>query len=507
MKYSMKGNFYQNNWSDQKALSKPDRFIEKSSPANLDQKLYQLPVLSSDVDGVLDSAFKGFSQWKLTSFEERFNCLRKFQDNVKKISDEMAVAIALETGKPLWEAKTEVAAVIAKVDTTIEKSVPRITDKSFSNIMPNTEGKLLFKPIGPTLVIGPFNFPCHLANGQLVSSLLAGNSVIFKPSEKTAYSGQLLIECYSNAGFPSGVINLIQGDGDIARRLIKSKLIKGIYFTGSKDVGLSILKDTYTDLSKLVALELGGKNSSILHKDANLGMAMVELLKACFLTAGQRCISTSIIPIHRSLKDEFIEKFHQHAKALIIDHPIEFDKEPFMGPLVDQRAMENYLLFMGMAKREKIEEVMRGKQLDKQFKGYYVSPSIHLCSKWDSKSVFLASEIFGPNVTFIPYDEIEEAVAITNSTEYGLASSVFTSDQGVYDYCWKNIDCGQVNLNKSTVGASSALPFGGVKNSGNYRPAAVAMIDSCVYQMASLCMNSESWKLSDSLVPGLNFKV
>ena len=504
MQFKIKGNYYLNQWSDATSLSKPDRLIEKVSPANLDDKLYQIPILAEDADKVLESAALGFDEWKNTSLEDRFNYLRKFQENVRKCSEEMAIAIAMETGKPLWEAKTEVNSVIAKVDTTIEKSIPRISNKTIPNIMPNTEGKLLFKPIGPTLIIGPFNFPCHLANGQLVSSLLAGNSVIFKPSEKTAYSGQLLIECFSMADFPKGVINLIQGDGDVARRLVKSKLIKGIYFTGSKDVGLNILKDTYSDLSKIVALELGGKNASILHKDANLDMALVELLKACFLTSGQRCISTSLIPIHRSIQEEFIDKFHDQAKKLIIDHPIKYEKEPFMGPLIDQRAMENYLLFMGMAKREKIDEVMRGKQLDKNYKGYYVSPSIHFCKKWEDSSLFLASEIFGPNVTFIPYDEIEEAVKITNSTEYGLAASVFSSDDKVYEYCWKNIDCGQVNWNKSTVGASSALPFGGIKNSGNYRPAAVAMIDSCVYQMASLSMDSQNWKLSDSTVPGLN---
>jgi succinylglutamic semialdehyde dehydrogenase len=323
-----------------------------------------------------------------------------------------------------------------------------------------------------------------LANGQILSSLVAGNSIIFKPSEKTCYSAQLLIECFHAAGFPDGVVNLIQGDGEVARRLLKEKAIKGIFFTGSKEIGKKIIEVTHHDLSKLVSLELGGKNTTILHNDANLEHALQELLKSCFLSSGQRCTSTSIVAIHRSIQDQFISKFHEMAKKIIIDHPVEYIREPFMGPLVDQGAVDSYLLFMGMAKREGIQEIMRGKLLDKPKKGYYVSPSIHLAERWNNDSLFLHSEIFGPNVTFIPYDSIDEAIQIANATEYGLAAAVFTKDHAIFEKCVEEIDSGLVNFNRSTVGASAKLPFGGVKNSGNYHPAALTTIDACVYQMS-----------------------
>lgn len=136
----------------------------------------------------------------------------------------------MESGKPLWEALTEASALISKVDVTITDSLPRIANKQYDEIMPGTKGHVFYKPLGPCAIIGPFNFPCHLANGQILSALIAGNSIIFKPSEKTAYSGQLLIECFHQAGFPKGVINLIQGDGESARRVIKDKSIKGVFF-------------------------------------------------------------------------------------------------------------------------------------------------------------------------------------------------------------------------------------------------------------------------------------
>jgi len=486
MVFPLLGNYFNGKFHANGKLQDSDIILKRHCPADLDTTLWEIPVKYSDVEKVLQSAKEGFEVWRKVPLEERIICLQNFKSEVAKRKDEFARSISLESGKPLWEAHTEVSSVMSKVDVTINDSLPRILPKHFDNILPDTNGHIYYRPIGPCFIIGPFNFPCHLANGQITAALIAGNSIIFKPSEKTSHCGQLLIECYAKAGFPKGVINLIQGDGEVARRITKEKMIKGIFFTGSAEVGKNILSSTYLDFSKLVALEMGGKNSSIIHKDANLDHCLVEMLKACFLTTGQRCISTSLVPIHRSVADSFIEKFHSYAKRLIIDHPIDHEVEPFMGPLVDQHAVDNYLNFMGMAKREGIQEIMRGKLLEKNFKGHYVSPSIHYTEKFSKKSHFLMSEIFGPNCTFIPYDEIEEAIAIANGTEFGLAASVFSNDQSVYQKCIQEIDAGQVNFNRSTVGASSRLPFGGVKSSGNYRPAALTTIDSCVFQMASL---------------------
>lgn len=488
MKYELKGNYFDGDfhYPPTTGPSAVVDYIKKTSPADTDLKLWKCPIHYPHVDNVLDSSVEGYKVWKKTSLEERIQKLKNFQEVVLTKADQIAEAISLEMGKPLWEAKTEAAALAGKVKVTIEDSLDRIKNKRYDSLMPQTNAHVIYKPLGPALVIGPFNFPCHLANGQILSALIAGNSVVFKPSEKTCYAGQLLIESLHEAGFPKGVVNMIQGDGEVARRLVKDRRVRGVFFTGSKEVGLKILGATHMDLGKLVALELGGKNTSIIHSDAQMQNALAETLRGAFLTSGQRCTSTSLVAIHNSIKDEFIQKFHELTKKIIIDHPIDHEKLPFMGPLVDQQAMETYLTYVGMAKREGIEEIMRGKQIEKATKGHYVTPSIHLAEKMDTKSHFLMNEIFGPNCTFIGYDELEEAIEISNATEYGLAASVFTQDQDVYQTCLHDIDAGLVNLNRSTVGASAKLPFGGVKNSGNYRPAAVATIDSCVYQLASL---------------------
>jgi succinylglutamic semialdehyde dehydrogenase len=484
MKYTIKGNYFNGEFhfpitSGPQAV---EHFIKRECPSDTETTLWEMPIEYRHIPDVLESSQHGFEFWRKLSVDERIQFLKRYQEQVLSRKDQIAEAISMESGKPLWEAMTEAGALVSKVDVTISDSLPRIQNKHYDEIMPGTKGHVFYKPLGPCAVIGPFNFPCHLANGQILSALISGNSVIFKPSEKTAYSGQLLMECFHEAGFPKGVVNLIQGDGESARRVIRDKSIKGVFFTGSKEVGLKILKETYQDLSKLVSLELGGKNPAIVHSDANLTNALHELVKGCFMTTGQRCTSTSLVVIHDSLIDEFVEKFHALSKQIIIDHPIDFETEPFMGPLVDKRALDSYLLLMGMSKRDGIE---------KKHRGYYVTPSIHVAKGWSDESHFLSSEIFGPNCTIIPYSDFDEAIAISNKTEYGLAAGVFTKDHTLYEQAVRDLDIGLVNLNRSTVGASSKLPFGGVKNSGNYRPAAVSTVDACVYQMASLEITSD----------------
>lgn len=505
MKFQLKGNYFDGDFH-QPPISGSlavDVFVERNSPADNEMLLWRMPVEYRHVEPVIEASVSGFYEWRKTPLEERIAALKRFQEIALARKNEIATAISLEMGKPMWEALTEAASVVGKVDVTINESLARIKNWSIDNIMPRTNGHTIFKPLGPCLVIGPFNFPCHLANTQILAALVAGNSIVFKPSEKTAYSGQLLIECLHQAGFPKGVIGMIQGDGEVAGRLVKDRRLKAVFFTGSKEVGLKILKNTHTDLSKMVALELGGKNPAILHEDADTDLALAELLKGAFLTSGQRCTSTSIVAIHRSLMDKFVERFHQYAKKLVIGHPLDTQPEPFMGPLVDQHAVDSYLLFMGMAKREGVEEIMRGKQLNRPKPGQYVSPSIHVAKSFDEKSHFLTSEIFGPNCTFIPYDDFEEAIAIANATEYGLASCLFTKQRSLYEKCLLEIDSGLMNWNRSTCGASAKLPFGGVKNSGNYHPAAVAAIDACVYTMTSLEVDADASDADLSTIKGL----
>jgi succinylglutamic semialdehyde dehydrogenase len=473
-----------------------DEVVKKKSPANKEEILWSASLYSEHIEAVVESAVTGFQTWKKTTIEQRIDFLRKYQAEVKKRQDEIATALAIEVGKPLWEAKTEAASVVSKVDVTINDSLARILPEKINEVMPKMTGHVIYKPIGPSLVIGPFNFPCHLANGQILAALLAGNSIIFKPSEKTIYSSQLMIECFHAAGFPMGVINFINGTGMISGKLTSDKRIRAIFFTGSRGVGLKILENTHKDLGKMVALELGGKNFSIIHDDANFDHALPELLRSCYLTSGQRCTSTSIILVQKKREQELIEKFKTLTQKIIVGNPLQTDPTPFMGPVIDEAAEKLYFDYCALGKSEGAEEILPAVKLDP--KGYYCSPSIHYMKKALTSGKFFQEEIFGPNTCFIPYETIDEAVHIANATSYGLASAIFTRDLGIYQHCLQNIDTGLINLNRSTVGATARLPFGGVKDSGNFHPAAVSMIDHCVTTLASLeTLDDTSSKVSE----------
>lgn len=491
----LKGDYINGRWM---MPTKIDENISKKCPADLNQTLWDAKVSYDHIEPAIQSAASGFETWRKTSLEERIKCLKKYQEIVRGKKQQIAEALALEVGKPLWEALTEAAALDSKVSVTITDSLDRIKRKTIKDVMPKIDGHVVYKPLGPTFVIGPFNFPCHLANGQILSALLAGNSVIFKPSEKTIFSAQLMMECFHEAGFPAGVINFINGTGVTASRITGDKRMKGIFFTGSRSIGMRILENTWKDIDKLVALELGGKNSTIIHHDTNISHALPELLRACFLTTGQRCTSTSMILVHRKIEQQFIEEFKKVTERIRVGHPTLDKPEPFMGPLIDDAAMKMYFDFCDAGVREGAEEIVKPKKLDVGYEGYYVSPSIHYAKKPDLAGKFIQEEIFGPNCFFIPYDNIEEAIKIANCTPYGLAASVFTRDQSVYELCVRDIESGLINLNRSTVGATARLPFGGVKNSGNHKPAAVSMIDHCVHAIASLeTQDDNSSKITD----------
>lgn len=478
-------------------ISSSDEKISKTCPGDISNHLWDASIDYKNIDKVVDSAIEGFQTWRKTDILERIQFLKKYQEIATQRKEEIAFAIAIETGKPLWEARTEAGAVAAKVGVTITDSLKRIEQETINDVLPSIDGHIIRKPLGPSLVIGPFNFPCHLANGQILSALLTGNSIIFKPSEKTIYSSQLLIEIFHQAGFPKGVVNFINGTAKTTQDILKHPAIKGIFFTGSYNVGKKILEAVGTDITKLVALELGGKNTTIIHKDTDINHALPELLRACYLSSGQRCTSTSMIIVHKTIEQEFINRFKEITEKIIVDHPTQHAVDPFMGPLIDKIALEKYNASIKLGEDNGAEALLGIRDLGLNYEGHYAAPTIHYLSEAKKSNPFTQEEIFGPNCCFTSYENIEDAINLANISDYGLAASIFTQDKDIYKLCVRDIDAGIINLNRSTVGASSRLPFGGVKNSGNHHPAAVSMVDHTVSTVASLETLDNSSKIED----------
>lgn len=464
-------------------VEKPDGEFKDVSPADLSDQLLKGTFRHDQMDEACRAARTAYLPWARRSLEERKGMLLKLKEVFDTHAEQMAQVIARDTGKPLWDALTEAKALGSKIDITINHSLKLVSGERLVNALPQVDGVVRYKPRGVMAVIGPFNFPAHLPNGHIIPSLLMGNTVVFKPSEQTSAVGQYYTELFDKAGFPPGVFNMVQGDGESGRRLVLHDEVDGILFTGSYEIGLKIKQETMTHYWKILALEMGGKNATVIWEDADLDKAIYETLVGAYMSSGQRCSGTSRVIVHDKVADEFTERFYQAAKKLTIGH---WSENPFMGPLINASAVEKYVRFQEIANRENCESIMRGKTLDLDHKGYYVTPSIHEVKKFDPNSVYQKSEIFGPNVAIYRSSDFDETLRIVNSTGYGLVMALFGKDQGMYEKALLEARVGLLNWNRTTNGASSKLPFGGMGKSGNDRPSADFAVQYCSVPVASL---------------------
>lgn len=479
-KNNFMGDFINGKWM---SVQKGDGNFKDISPSDLNDIVLEVQYSHQHIDAAVESAKTAFPKWAQLSRDERSKYLLRLKDVFDSMKEEMALAICRDTGKPKWEALTEAAALTGKIDITIQYSSKLVADEHVANALPGVEGVIRYKPRGVMSVIGPFNFPAHLPNGHIIPALYMGNTVVFKPSEQTPFVGQMMAKCFEKAEFPPGVFNLVQGDGESGRRLIAHEHVDGILFTGSYEVGLKIKQETMTHYWKILALEMGGKNATVVWDDADMDKAISETLTGAFLSAGQRCSGTSRVILHDKIADEFTDRFYEAAKKLTIGH---WSENTFMGPLINASAVEKYIRFQEIAKRENCESLMRGKQLDLKHKGHYVTPSINLVQKFDLKSVYQKSEIFGPNVAIYRSSDFDQTLNIVNSTGYGLVMALFSKSKELYEKALFEAKVGLLNWNRTTNGASSKLPFGGMGKSGNDRSSAHFAIQYCSVPVASL---------------------
>jgi succinylglutamic semialdehyde dehydrogenase len=482
-------------------VQKPDGVFKDISPGDLsDVIMPEVPFSHVHIDMAIDAARKAYLPWARLSQAERNQYLLRLKEVFDSVKDEMATAISRDTGKPKWETLTEAAALSAKIDITLNHSLNLVKEERLPNALPQVEGVIRHKPRGVMAVLGPFNFPAHLPNGHIIPALALGNTVVFKPSEQTPFVGQLMAKCFEKAELPAGVFNLVQGDGETGRKIVIHEAVDGILFTGSYEVGLKIKQETLNHYWKILALEMGGKNATVVWNDTDLDKAIYETLVGAYMTSGQRCACTSRVILHPDIAEKFTERFYQAAKRLTIGH---WSENPFMGPLINAAAVEKYVRFQEIANRENCESLMRGKQLDLKSKGYYVTPSIHLVKKFDPNSIYQKSEIFGPNVAIYQTRDFDEALKIVNSTGYGLVMALFTKNRSLYEKALLEARVGLLNWNRTTNGASSRLPFGGMGKSGNDRPSAHYAVQYCAVPVASL--EDPTGFDAGKMLPGITF--
>ncbi|MCE0493976.1 succinylglutamate-semialdehyde dehydrogenase [Vibrio salinus] len=451
---------------------------------------------TEQVEEAVSAARNAFVIWKKVPYEKRAAIISRFAEIVKEHSDELAGVIAEETGKPLWEAKTEAASVAGKIALSVDAYHQRTGQKNHENN--GVQVTLSHRPIGVMAVFGAYNFPCHLPNGHIVPALLAGNTIVFKPSELTPYSGELMIKLWHLAGVPEGVINLVQGGKNTGMALSQARDIDGLLFTGSADTGHLIHQQFGGCPEKMLALEMGGNNPLIVSEHSGKAMEAItyQIIQSAFVSGGQRCTCARRLFVPDSeYGDELIERLCDAIQRIVIDEPFA-SPQPFMGALISENAADQ------LEQAQKHLLSIGGKALVLGKRGDFAFFSPALIDVTDI-AMLPDEEYFGPLLQVIRYDKLLHAIEMANNTRFGLAAGLISESDQEWELFLDYIRAGIVNRNRPLTGASGSAPFGGPGASGNFRPGAFYAADYCAYPMAS--MASRSVILPEILSPGLGF--
>ncbi len=501
-----------------KAVGLTGEGLRSFNPARPSETVWAGTPVAGHVDDAVEAAARALPGWRETAREERFALLRKYRDVAKARAGEIAELICDETGKAWWECVQEAGAIAAKVDITLDDAahsgMSRVTDFSFP-LSATRVGACRFRAHGVMAVVGPFNFPAHLPNGHMVPALALGNTVVLKPSDKAPGVGQLLGEMLMEAGFPAGVVNVVQGGAETAKRLMAHDRVDGILFTGSWPVGRAILEANLDAPGRIVALEMGGNNAAIVMDDADLKQAVIEVARCAFNTTGQRCTSTRRVIVHEAIADRFIPALVSAARALRIGDPrgLVSATSPggqrtavFSGPIIRDDARRAALAFQQDVLRAGGESILRAEPLDDRALdgGFYISPGIVRVPRFSlaqdaSRDAGCDLEVFGPILRLSLARNLDDALEQANASRFGLAASIFTRDKAASDRFLREARAGCVNVNTGTAGASSKLPFGGLGHSGNHRPAGAFSLDYCAYPVATMVEESDAATLAEGM--------
>ncbi|HEY5944855.1 MAG TPA: aldehyde dehydrogenase family protein, partial [Kofleriaceae bacterium] len=400
--------------------------------------------------------------WAALTSAARNTHLDRFKAELAARADELADAIVIETGKLRSEAKTEVQTLLNRFDLVRNAMA---ADLKAGVVAPGES--LRYQPLGVVGVIGPFNFPLHLCHAHVIPALLAGNTVVVKPSDITPLCGQRYAEAVHAAKLPPGVVNVVVGDGTVGAAMVQAKELRGLCFTGSWSVGRRILEAAVDRPELLIALEMGGKNSCVVLDDCSLRQAVHEVVVGGYLSAGQRCTGTERVLVHRRIADRFIDGLRNCVRQLRFGHPD--DASVFAGPVATHGALIKVEAAIETARKAGAEPLVPGEKLPG---GYYRSASLHRVPDGSHHIAgYTDFEVFGPDLSVEVIDSDEEAIAVIDASPYGFVNAVFTGSHERFEQFATKTKSGMLNRNRSTNLASPKLPFGGVGKSGNYRPA------------------------------------
>jgi len=441
------------------------------------ETVWEGPEASADeVNAALSRARAAFPAWAALPVEARVEKALAFKAVLEARKDAMAQVISRETGKPLWETRAELGSMIGKVSLSIAAQAERAGEKH--SAMPFGEAVLRHRPHGVMAVLGPFNFPGHLPNGHIVPALLAGNTVVFKPSEMTPATGAAMAAAWAEAGLPEGVFEIVQGGRATGEALVAGH-IDGLLFTGSAGAGAHFRRIFADRTDVILALELGGNNPLVVW-DGDVDEAASIVVQSSFITTGQRCsCARRVIVPDSAFGRDVVEAVETLAKRIRIGAWNE-EPQPWIGPLISAAAAAS-------AKDRFDALAVRGGRVIRDFKVLdCLSPAFVRPAMLDVTGVDVPDEeIFAPIVQITRVASFDAAIAAANQTRFGLSAGLVTADDALWLRFLIEGRAGVVNRNRPTTGAAGSMPFGGLGESGNHRPSAYYAADYCAYPVAS----------------------
>lgn len=451
---------------------------------------------ASQVEQAVSTARKAQYDWAGLSFEQRTAVVKKFAELLSEHKEAMALSIAEETGKALWEARTEVGAMIGKIDISIRAYQERTGNKE--NPMPQGRAFIRHKPHGVVAVFGPYNFPGHLPNGHIVPALLAGNAVLFKPSELTPKVAEDTVKLWQQAGIPDGVLSLLQGEVDTGKAIAGHDGVDGIFFTGSSRTGHYLHQQFAGRPDKILALEMGGNNPLIVQDVSNIDATVHDIVQSAFISAGQRCTCARKLFLPQGAQGDAILARLLEVSRNISVGVYDAAEQPFMGSMISVAAAKAMLAVQQQLVDLGGEVLLEMRHLDENTA--LVSPGIIECSQVQD---YPDDEHFGPLLKVFRFSDFDAAIDSANNTQFGLSAGLLSDSAELYQHFFRRIRAGIVNWNRPITGASSAAPFGGIGASGNHRASAYYAADYCAYPVASVELEQVS--MPEQLSPGLRF--
>lgn len=464
----------QGNFINGSFIKEGELTIESYDPSNNFTPVFSTKTTVDHVELAVDMAKKAQKMWTKLTIEQRINSLLSLKQSFINKEEAIAQAISCEMGKIISESRIEAKSLSTRIDLMINHGLKRVQTEDLYSLRAQTR----YHAQGVLAVIGPYNFPAHLVNAHVIPSILLGNTVVIKPSELCPMVAQLYAQCVMEANIPNGVVNIVHGDGGLGSALCNHKDIDGVLFTGSYNTGRKLKEDLLDQPKKILALEMGGKNFSLVMDDADIKQAVLETVMGAYLTTGQRCTATSRVLVHEKLFKPFKEAITSITKNL---KPTKALNSGMFGPLATKKAQAQFLYQLSVAKEEGAQVILESSTMPE---GAFVTPSIYQIEPDHPMKDYLTKELFGPNLCLEVFDHLDQAIERINQSPYGLSNSVFTFSKDTVEKIYHEVKCGVLNHNRSTNNACGQMPFGGVNMSGNQRAAGIDAVRYATYPVA-----------------------